>query len=230
MIDFRLSRWAVRPSAVAALAALVTTVALTACAAPPGEPQAPPSTGVSAAAPRSSTAPVFAANDYRQLGLCTIDCTTTGILPFDHPQWGPTWLLTFQGGGPSATVPHESGLLAVGDDRTVHWSRPGGDWTEIHPAEPATDRTGHLFVLYNPGRYDGLLVLAPTRAGFDDFGSLPDEAELPTSRFYSVTPVDTDNDGIIEIRQDLNTCTPNCAEGTVETTVLRWTGSDYQPE
>ena len=35
---------------------------------------------------------------------------------------------------------------------------------------PASDATGNTFVTYNPGRYDGVLVLVPTIDGFADIG------------------------------------------------------------
>lgn len=37
-------------------------------------------------------------------------------------------------------------------------------------ANPATDATGNTFVLYNPGRYDGVLVPIPNTEGFEDIG------------------------------------------------------------
>ena len=37
-------------------------------------------------------------------------------------------------------------------------------------AKPATDATGNTFGTYNPGRYDGVLVLIPTADGFEDIG------------------------------------------------------------
>ncbi|OOK72057.1 putative secreted protein [Mycobacterium kansasii] len=35
---------------------------------------------------------------------------------------------------------------------------------------PVTDSTGNAFVTYNPGRYDGVLVLVPNPDGFQDIG------------------------------------------------------------
>jgi hypothetical protein len=37
-------------------------------------------------------------------------------------------------------------------------------------ANPATDATGNTFVTYNPGRYNGVLVLIPNANGFEDIG------------------------------------------------------------
>ena len=37
-------------------------------------------------------------------------------------------------------------------------------------ANPATDATGNMFVTYDPGRYDGVLVLIPNADGFEDIG------------------------------------------------------------
>ncbi|WP_033344980.1 hypothetical protein [Catenuloplanes japonicus] len=166
--------------------------------------------------------------EFHQLGICQTDCRSTGAIPVAHPDWGSIWLLSYTSG--STEWENESGLLAIGPADRVLWRWKGGDWFTLEPASPASDRTGHLFLRYNPGRYDGLLVLAPTAGGFEDFGTLPSEAELPTSRFYSVVLVDGDGDGIFDIREDINDCDPNCAEGSYESVLHRWNGSDYRPD
>ena len=52
--------------------------------------------------------------------------------------------------------------------------------------------------MYNPGRYDGIVVLDPTKYGFEDFGSLPTSGES-TGRFYGAHLTDVDGDRIYEI-------------------------------
>lgn len=89
------------------------------------------------------------------------------------------------------------------------------------------DRDGHVFVVYNPGRYEGTIVLVPTAEGYDDLGTL-DFDDASTNRFYSVSPIDGDGDGAYELEEAINDCEPTCAEGTVHLTVLRWDGTDYR--
>ena len=74
---------------------------------------------------------------------------------------------------------------------------------ELRFATPATDATGNTFVIYNPGRYDGVLVLVPNADGFEDIGW------SGTTEHYS--------------------CTPSCAQGVTTQVTLRWNGHDYLP-
>lgn len=108
------------------------------------------------------------------------------------------------------------------------------DWqwgTDIGLNDPATDASGNVFVTYNPGRYDGVIVLRPVPYGLESFGSLPgyEEYSGPGPFGYYAELVDDDGDGLLEILQYDNDCTPSCAGGTVTTTRYAWTGSDYQP-
>jgi hypothetical protein len=97
---------------------------------------------------------------------------------------------------------------------------------------PATDATGNAFVTYNPGRYDGVLVLVPTADGFADIG-WDSTASNPgyTGRLaiYYAELVGPGSNGEYTIRQSNNDCTPSCAEGTVTNQDLHWDGSDYVP-
>lgn len=95
---------------------------------------------------------------------------------------------------------------------------------------PATDATGNTFVTYNPGRYDGVLVLIPTAAGFEDIGW--DDQRYGTHyegrrAYYYAELVGPGADGKYTIRQSHNDCTPDCADSTITTQDLHWNGSDY---
>jgi hypothetical protein len=97
---------------------------------------------------------------------------------------------------------------------------------------PATDATGNTFVTYNPGRYDGVLVLVPTASGFEDIGwSIPSSDAHYEGRLaiYYAELIGPGSDGEYTIRQSSNDCTPSCAEGTVTDQDLHWNGSDYVP-
>lgn len=215
---------------VAALAAVAAG-----CDSTPPSPPAPATGAVSVAPPTDTpvAAPTLQPIELRQLRLCATECAVTGSIAFQHPAWGPAWLMTLKTGGAELNDPaesYETSLIVVDADRRIRWRWTGGDWFELRPSEPPTDDTGHLFVHYNPGRYDGVLILAPTPSGFEDFGSLPGKDDLPTSKFYGGRTVDRDGDGTFEIRVELNNCTPTCAEGEYVTEFFGWNGSDYVPQ
>lgn len=91
---------------------------------------------------------------------------------------------------------------------------------------PASDRTGNTFVKYNPGRYDGVLVLVPTPTGFAD-------PEFSTSdyigrlAYYYAEAKGPGADGRYVIEQSNNDCMPSCAGGTITKRTLKWNGHDY---
>jgi hypothetical protein len=99
-------------------------------------------------------------------------------------------------------------------------------------ANPATDATGNTFVLYNPGRYDGVLALIPDSGGFEDIGwdDLTTEQHFSGKHaYYYAQLLGPGTDGEYTIRRSHNDCTPDCASGTVTTQDLHWNGSDYVP-
>jgi hypothetical protein len=97
---------------------------------------------------------------------------------------------------------------------------------------PATDATGNTFVTYNPGRYDGVIVLIPDADGFEDIGWDDQSGDTHYSgkrAYYYANLAGTGDNGEYTIRKSRNDCTPSCAEGTVTTQDLHWDGSDYVP-
>lgn len=97
---------------------------------------------------------------------------------------------------------------------------------------PASDATGNTFVTYNPGRYDGVLVLVPSRDGFEDIGWESESTASSPSYWgrlaiYYAELVGPGPDGQYTIRQSSNDCDPSCADGTVTDEDLRWNGKDY---
>jgi hypothetical protein len=95
-------------------------------------------------------------------------------------------------------------------------------------ANPVTDSTGNAFVTYNPGRYDGALVLVPTPDGFQDIGWGDTHYEGKRAYYYANLEGPGPN-GQYTIRQFNNDCTPSCAGGTVTSQILHWNGTDYVP-
>jgi hypothetical protein len=95
-------------------------------------------------------------------------------------------------------------------------------------ANPVTDSTGNAFITYNPGRYDGVLVLVPTPSGFEDPGwSMSGTHYAGKRAYYDAKPQGPGPDGKYTIVQSRNDCVPDCARGTTTSTVLHWDGKDY---
>lgn len=96
-------------------------------------------------------------------------------------------------------------------------------------ANPATDSTGNTFINYNPGRYDGVLVLIPNAGGFEDIGwaNASGTHFMGRHAYYYAELVGPGPNGQYTIRQSHNDCTPDCATGTTTTQDLRWDGTDY---
>ena len=83
-------------------------------------------------------------------------------------------------------------------------------------ANPATDATGNTFVLYNPGKYDGVLVLIPNTGGFEDIGwdyAYPNQHFSGKHAYYYAELVGPGTAGEFTIRRSHNDCTPDCATG-----------------
>ncbi len=159
----------------------------------------------------------------RQLQLCEAACTVTGSVYFEHPSYGHSVLITTM---PTEVGASEAFIAVIGPDGNVRWRHRAGAWYRLAPAAPAIDGTGHLFINYDPGRYNGVIILRPSAQGFDTFDTLPPPGEY-AQRFYSASLVDTDGDGRYEVDSALNDCDPDCAGGTVHHTIYRWTGKGY---
>ncbi|WP_155762835.1 hypothetical protein [Mycobacterium colombiense] len=99
-------------------------------------------------------------------------------------------------------------------------------------ANPATDATGNTFVLYNPGRYDGVLALIPDSGGFEDIGwdDLSSYQHFSGKHaYYYAQLLGPGTNGEYTIRRSHNDCTPDCASGTTTAQDLHWNGNDYVP-
>lgn len=144
-----------------------------------------------------------------------------------HPSWGVVRLRTALDASPG-----RASLTAI-DSAGVSrwsWSTPLAYLIEPYGAKDGEgesfDARGHLFIRWNPGRYDGVIVLSPTADGFEDFGSLPHGADT-TGRFYPAESADVNNDGARDIIIEKNNCKPDCAGGIITSDTYRWEGSDF---
>jgi hypothetical protein len=163
--------------------------------------------------------------------------------PYDHPAWGRVRVVTRQ---PSAdgTVVGTASITVVDAAGATRWSSEA-QLSELAPTGAAprsseeamdvpVDKLGHLFLEYNPGLNDypggetGVIVLEPTLLGFEDFGTLPTEANAYTAHFMAGVAVDIDSDGAYEVVTRMNDCIPDCSQGTpYRTGVQTWDGSGY---
>ncbi|WP_447925136.1 hypothetical protein [Georgenia muralis] len=143
-----------------------------------------------------------------------------------HPTWGEVTVSLTE------DTDTEDGLTRYGvqvrDAGKILWERfeySIGDygWSLN---DPATDATGNVFIVYNPGRLDGIIVLRPVSGGMDHLGTA-DAQDDYLKQFYGAAAVDTDGDGDLEVRVFDNDCDPDCAGGTVSETVYHWDGSGY---
>ena len=172
---------------------------------------------------------------------CRSACAVTAQVAFTHPDWGPCVLFTTVSEPQPETAPEtapETGAGTVTDagptaditvldgDGTVRWQYRAGFWLELKLALPARDATGNIFLTYNPGRYNGVIVLHPTAGGFEDFDTLPAPGGY-LARFYGADLVGPDADGRYAVDHYVNDCTPSCAEGTVRHFFHSWNGVTY---
>lgn len=158
------------------------------------------------------------------LGGCHMECTITGRITFDVPAWGRSTMITTLATSPQSES--DATIVVVDAAGQIRWSHWAGPWEKLHPAAPATDRTGHIFLIYNPGRYDGVIIFGVVPDGLRDFDSIPKPGGY-ASRFYSASLTDTNHDGIYEVFSSINMCEPTCADGKYRSYTYRWNGSTY---
>jgi hypothetical protein len=187
-----------------------------AIAAPPSTPT-PSTTGGSSSSQPVAVSPA--------LVNCTANCQITGQIVFTHPTWGRATLVTTRSGG---TGCGSVAMYVVDTHPDVKYSKNVGSgcFETLAPVLPTPDRAGHLLINYNPGRYNGVIVLASTPGGFTDFGSIPPDNSYG-GRFYYANAVDLDGNGTFAIRAMSNDCTPSCAGGAITTKIYRWNDTDY---
>ena len=98
-------------------------------------------------------------------------CQVTGTLDFTHPTWGKARLETYSEKPFPTGINAKSGYRIVSrDDGRLLYDKAINDTLyELTVAPPSSD--GFMFITYNPGRYNGVIVLKPTDAGIEDFGT-----------------------------------------------------------
>ena len=160
-----------------------------------------------------------------RLGICTFACTITGRESFEHPTWGHSTLLTTLIADPS--IDREAHVLVIDSSGGTRW-RFDGCWQEAALID--RDKTGNLFVQYNPGRYDGFMILRPVADGFHTFETVPKVEGVCSDyrgKFYNSAIAGTDSNGNYEIELEENDCNVSCESGGVPEGQYYWNGSEY---
>ncbi|WP_051198796.1 vWA domain-containing protein [Gordonia shandongensis] len=186
--------------------ATISRIIVCGCAGP--QATAPTSTVLPDTPPSTRcTGKILGKTDYRHPSLGTVRVFLRLETPVDRTQQGCIIPVTADGTVlPIATV--------------------GVYGTDLEFPSPPTDATGNLFVRYNPGRYNGVVVLTPTKTGFVDPGV--DHTGYTGKRlFYYADLKGPGADGRYVIVQSANDCEPSCAGGTITTEDLHWNGRDY---
>jgi hypothetical protein len=158
---------------------------------------------------------------------------------FTHPSWGPVRLIIRQFSS-DESEPGPASLEVIDEAGEVRFSYQNEFMYSFAPmgtglysggmrGAPPIDAAGHIFLDFNPGRYNGVIVLAPTPDGFNDFETLPPSDGYNT-RFYYAETTDPDGDGTYEVQASGNDCEPSCAGGTTTSDLYRWNGSEYAVE
>jgi len=161
---------------------------------------------------------------HAQIGAET---SVTGTTVIEHPSWGKTTIIVC---GPSGSITEDAGVLAVDNTGSVKWSTASKDnHVTYELADPATDASGNIFIVYNPGRYDGVMIMRPTNDSIEVLAtSYSSYIEQATPLyFYSATLIGPGPDGLYQIEQASNDCNPNCAAGTTTYTTFAWDGITY---
>jgi hypothetical protein len=171
--------------------------------------------------------------DLRRAARCYNPCWISGRVHLRHPAWGETTLVTTRSADPDHP---DSYIKAIDDKGRVRWSSNVAGYEALAPAgvepnqtEPAVDSpqdaTGNVFINYNPGRYNGVIVLRPTAADFENFGSLPASGDY-AAPWYGADVVDRNHDGVFEIEETVY-CHPECTARGDTIVTYSWNGRGY---
>jgi hypothetical protein len=159
---------------------------------------------------RSGAAPGSADN-----GGCPA-CRVTGTMNFTHPTWGQVRIETYTERSFPVFSDSKSGyrIIDPSDGRLLHDKAINDMLYELGIESRSAD--GFMFITYNPGRYNGVIVLRATKDGIEDFGtdSFP---RTYSGRFYNAKVQFGASSGFSIILSQ-NDCLPSCAAGTIKDT------------
>lgn len=148
-----------------------------------------------------------------------------------HPTLGPARVFLVKRGTGSGFA---GGCVAVIDKNGRALNQIPVDiyGTALRFPDRVTDATGNSFVVYNPGRYYGVIALVPTNSGYVNPQHLTEYGDtyyIGDNRymFYHAELVGPGSNGRYTIRQFRNDCNPSCASGTITSKDFHWNGSAY---
>jgi len=188
------------------------------------------------------------------LGVCNSRCVLTAQSQIIHPVWGRVTAATLV--DPGGQVGYFVVVDAAG---RLLWHVSMDVWTDesmrtdlkmardgMSMPTPAQDATGNVFFTYNPGRYNGVVVLRPDGDGFSHYMPPVDTGVTAKSAVGGFTPLSsgasldygsdgfydaeirgTNASGFYRIEQMMNDCNPDCAGGTESHYELSWDGGQY---
>ncbi|GAC57149.1 hypothetical protein GOHSU_16_01070 [Gordonia hirsuta DSM 44140 = NBRC 16056] len=160
-------------------------------------------------------------------GLCSATHVTSKA-DYTHPHLGPMRLFTLTRGNAGSSDGNACIVAVPADGAPVVLKGMSVYEDSLDVADPVSDSTGNAFVNYNPGRYNGVYILVPTKTGFQPLTA--QEYKKPTTgvrNFYYAELIGPGADGRYAIEQSANDCTPDCAGGTITKETFVWNGSDY---
>jgi hypothetical protein len=207
----------------------VTGVALAACSSgSPTSSQDPSATAAPSPAATAVGEPAVTPSPIKQTHV-------TGRIRTHDAVWGELTVVTSEVRDPSDLYEGacaESTHLRVVDAEGRVRLRRDWEWgcSELEPNKPAVDRTGNVFLRYNPGRYYGVIIVRAAGGRLESFGTLPADGEYEGSGpfgYYASTHDDRPHDGVLEIRQFHNHCDPSCADGALSNETYAWDGRRY---
>jgi hypothetical protein len=154
-------------------------------------------------------------------------CAVVGSLHFTHPKWGQVRLEAYEKQSKSTMVvpAKQAGYRIVNASGTVLFNKKIDDQgSALYEFKVLPYfRDGFMFISYNPGRYEGIIVLRVTTDGISDYGSDSFPGNY-NGRFYSAK-VEQQPDGTFAIIQTTNSCMPSCAGGTNTFTTFTYDSS-----
>lgn len=151
-------------------------------------------------------------------------CVVVGSLNFAHPKWGEVRLEAYAKRPASEMVApaEQAGYRVVAASGSILFNKRIDDQGSILYDFGVLPhfKDGFMFISYNPGRYEGIIVLRATAEGITDFGSDSFPGNY-SGRFYSAK-VEQQSDGTFAIIRTINSCMPSCANGTYTKTTFTY--------
>lgn len=162
--------------------------------------------------------------------VCESLCQVVDQAGWIHPAWGPVTVFAIldRDSAGTMTAPGRAVIAITDSDSEVRWTRRTEDTLySFRLASPISDSTGNAFLLYNPGRYDGVVVLSPQGSKIRVLRTMLPAQPVPYWRFYNSRLLPQNRSGEYVIRYYRHSCFPSCAEGATTARDYRWSGKDY---